>query len=130
MNLGRAFPTGGAFSGSYLADYLLETGHDLTVCDNPSLGRRRWMKITWEGANIDSCRQIFLISVHFARQCPGTTLLFHLGANTDVPRGNGDTRIDHDSCVMATYSVFVAVCSLIIQAHALCLKLRRVRLAP
>jgi len=39
-------------------------------------------------------------------------IVFHLGANTEIPRGTRDTRIDLDNCVMATYNALEAMRSL------------------
>ena len=42
----------------------------------------------------------------------GHDVIFHLGANTDIPRGNRDTRVDLDNCVLATFNVLESMRSL------------------
>lgn len=114
--LGRVFVTGGAgFIGSHLADYLLETGHDTTVYDNLSLSGRRWVdqNLGRPGYTFVQADLLDLDMLHEA--LAGHDTVFHLGANTDIPRGNRDTRIDLDNCVLATHNVLETMRSLSIK---------------
>lgn len=39
----------------------------------------------------------------------GHDIVSHLGANTDIPRGYTDTRMDLENCTIATFNVLEAV---------------------
>lgn len=102
--------TGGAgFIGSHLVDYLLDAGHFATVYDNLSLGRRKWVEHNL-GKPGYAFVQADLLDLDGLREAmTGHDTIFHLGANTDIPRGNRNTRIDLDNCVLATYNVLEAM---------------------
>lgn len=111
--LGRVFLTGGAgFIGSHLADHLLDTGHDATVYDNLSLSRRRWVEHNLGKLGYRFVQADLLDLAALREAMAGHDTVFHLGANTDIPRGNRDPRIDLDNCVLATYNVLEAMRSL------------------
>lgn len=109
-NLGRCFITGGAgFIGSQLAAYLLRAGNTITVYDNLSLGRQEWI-----GHLLDKPRFRFVQAdlrdpAAIQEAIAGHDLVFHFGANTDIPRGNQDTRIDLENETIATYNVLEAM---------------------
>ncbi len=107
---GRCFVTGGAgFVGSHLADYLLARGHAVTAYDNLSLGQRKWVEHNL-GKPGYTFVQADLLDLDAVRKAiAGHDIVFHLGANTDIPRGNRDTRIDLDNCMLATYNVLEAM---------------------
>lgn len=110
---GRSFVTGGSgFIGSHLADHLLGAGHAVTVYDNLSLGHRRWVEHNLRRPGF-AFIQADLLDVDALREAmAGHDVVFHLGANTNIPRGNRDTRIDLDNCVLATYNVLECMRSL------------------
>jgi UDP-glucose 4-epimerase len=108
--LGACFVTGGAgFIGSHLSERLLAAGNAVTVYDNLSLGRGEWI-----GRLLREPRfrlvESDLRDVNSLREAmAGHDIVFHLGANTDIPRGNQDTRLDLENDVIATHNVLEAM---------------------
>jgi len=106
----RCFLTGGAgFIGSHLADRLLAEGKAVTVYDNLSSGRRERIE-----HNIGQPRFTFieadLLDVPKLKEAmAGHDLVIHLGANTDIPGGNQDVRLDLENCTIATHNVLEAM---------------------
>ena len=104
--LGKCFVTGGAgFIGSHVSERLLAMGGSVTVYDNLSLGKRESIDhlfgdpcfrfIEADLRDIDALKE----AMH------GHDLVVHLGANTDIPRGSQDTRLDLENDIIATYNV-------------------------
>lgn len=109
-HLGRCFVTGGAgFIGSHLVDALLESGHEVTAFDNLSLGSRRWVEFNLGRPGYRFVQADLLDLKALRDAMVGHEVIFHLGANTDIPRGNRNTRVDLDNCVIATYNVLEAM---------------------
>jgi UDP-glucose 4-epimerase len=109
-SLGACFVTGGAgFIGSHLSERLLAAGSTITVYDNLSSGRREWIEhlldepgfrfIEADLRDIDSLKEA----------AAGHDVVFHLGANTDIPKGNEDTRLDLENDTIATYNLLEAM---------------------
>jgi len=108
--LGRCFVTGGAgFIGSHLSERLLAAGNTVTVYDNLSLGRREWI----EHLLHEPCFRFIEADLRdmeaLQEAMAEHDLVFHLGANTDIPGGNQDTRIDLENDIIATYNVLEAM---------------------
>jgi UDP-glucose 4-epimerase len=104
------FVTGGAgFIGSHVVDLLVSAGCKVTVYDNLSLSTDQYIadyvksgKITFVNANLTD-----LESVKAAMT--GHDIVWHLGANTDIPSGFKKPRIDLDNDVIATWNVLEAM---------------------
>jgi UDP-glucose 4-epimerase len=102
----RAFVTGGAgFIGSHLVDRLLAGGHEVTVYDNLSTGRRRFL----EGASAHAGFRLVEGDIQDAsalsRAVAGHDQVFHLAANADVRHGTAHPRRDLEQNTIATWNV-------------------------
>ncbi|MDP2948458.1 MAG: NAD-dependent epimerase/dehydratase family protein [Chloroflexota bacterium] len=105
-SLGACLVTGGAgFIGSHLAERLLAAGNGVTVYDNLSLGKREWIEHLFSEPRFRFIEADLRDMDALKEAMPGHDLVFHLGANTDIPRGNQDTRIDLENDIIATYNV-------------------------
>jgi UDP-glucose 4-epimerase len=109
-SLSACFVTGGAgFIGSHLSEYLLAAGNAVTVYDNLSLGRREWIKHLLGKPRFRFVRADLRDQEALREAMSGHDFVFHLGANTDIPRGTRDTRIDLENDTIATYNVLEAM---------------------
>ena len=102
--------TGGAgFIGSHVVDALLAAGREVTVYDNLSAGRLDSLRHNLENplfrfieadlTNLDALLDIM----------PGHDLIWHLGANGDIPGGFYNTEMDLRDNVIATRNVLEAM---------------------
>lgn len=108
--LGMCFVTGGAgFIGSRLSECLLAAGNTVTVYDNLSLGRREWIKHLLDKPRFRFVQADMRDQEALRKAMGGHDMVFHLGANTDIPRGTHDTRIDLENNIIATYNVLEAM---------------------
>lgn len=108
--LGRCFVTGGAgFIGSHLSERLLAAGNTVTVYDNLSLGRREWIEHLLHEPCFRFIEADLRDTEALQEAMAEHDLVFHLGANTDIPAGNQDTRIDLENDIIATYNVLEAM---------------------
>ena len=106
----RHFVTGGAgFIGSHLADRLIAEGNTVTVYDNLSSGRRERIEhhIGKEGFSFFHADLLDFETLREAMK--GHEVIWHLGANTDIPGGNKVTDLDLKNCTIATYNVLEAM---------------------
>jgi UDP-glucose 4-epimerase len=106
----KALVTGGAgFIGSHLVDRLLAGGHQATVYDNLSTGRRRFL----EGAAAqDGFRLVegdLLDQEALAAAVAGHDQVFHLAANADVRFGTEHPRRDLEQNTIGTWNVLEAM---------------------
>ncbi len=109
-NLGACFVTGGAgFIGSHLAERLLAAGNSVTVYDNLSLGRPEWIQHLFSNPRFHFVKGDLCDGAAVKEAIAGHELVFHLGANTDIPRGNQDPRIDLENDILATFSLLEAM---------------------
>jgi len=106
----RCFLTGGAgFIGSHLGDRLLAEGKTVTVYDNLSSGRREWIEHNIGRPGFTFIEANLLDAPSLAEAMAGHDLVIHLGANTDIPGGNQDIRLDLENCTIATHNVLEAM---------------------
>ncbi len=106
----RWFVTGGAgFIGSHVVDLLVSAGCKVTVIDNLSLSTDQYLaeyaksgKITFHRAD--------LADLEFLKEAmQGHDIVWHLGANTDIPSGYTKHRIDLENSVIGTCNVLEAM---------------------
>ena len=103
---GRYFITGGAgFIGSHMVERLLCEGHDVTVYDNLSLSSGEWLESARDRKGFKFVRDDLLHLKALTEAMRGHDTVIHLGANTDIQRGNLDPRLDLDNCTVATFNV-------------------------
>lgn len=105
----KFFITGCAgFIGSHMAERLLAAARGVTGYDNLSLGRKEWIAHLFDNPRFTFI-QADLLDLDFLKEAmAGHDVVVHLGANTDIPRGNTHTRIDLENCTIATFNVLEA----------------------
>jgi UDP-glucose 4-epimerase len=110
INLGKCFLTGGAgFIGSHLGDRLLKEGNEVTVYDNLSSGKLENIKQNMKDKNFHFIKADMLDFETLKQSMQGHDLIWHLGANTDIPGGIRDTEMDLKNCIIATHNVLEAM---------------------
>ena len=108
--MARYFITGGAgFIGSHLVDRLLADGNEVTVYDNLISGRKENIR-SHLGKSTFRLIEANLVDFHSLEQAmKGNEVVWHLGANTDIPGGNRVTDLDLNNCTIATRNVLEAM---------------------
>ncbi|HJL58918.1 MAG TPA: NAD-dependent epimerase/dehydratase family protein [Candidatus Thalassarchaeaceae archaeon] len=100
--------TGGAgFVGSHLVDLLLDAGHDVSIFDNFSSGRREFLQHHGEDVTVIEGDLLDLGAVNQAMQ--GIEIVYHLAANPDIRLGTTITDTDLKQGTVATYNVLEAM---------------------
>jgi len=106
----KVFVTGGAgFIGSHVTDTLLAEGCQVTVYDNLSSGKLRWIEHHFGKENFKFVRADLLDFDTLNKAITDHDLVWHLAANTDIPGGFINTDIDLKNCVIGTYNVLEAM---------------------
>jgi UDP-glucose 4-epimerase len=106
----KHFVTGGAgFIGSHLIDRLLAEGKNVTVYDNLSLASDENIKHHFGKNNFRFIQGDLLDFNKLKESMSGHDVIWHLGANTDIPGGNKITDLDLKNCTIATRNVLEAM---------------------
>jgi UDP-glucose 4-epimerase len=102
----RYLITGGAgFIGSHAVDRLLSEGHEVTAFDNLSSGQRRWLASHEGDPRFRFVEGDILDRQLLQQTMTGHDVVLHLAANTDIPSGYTQTRLDLDNCIIGTWNV-------------------------
>ena len=106
----KAFVTGGAgFIGSHLVDRLMAEGAEVTVYDNLSSGKKEFIEHHIGKTNFHFIKADLLDFDALKKAMKGHEIIWHLAANTDIPRGNKITDLDLKNCTVATRNVLEAM---------------------
>ena len=104
------FVTGGAgFIGSHLVDRLMKKGEKVTVYDNLASGRKENIGHHIGKENFRFLEADLLDFETLKEAMKGHEIIWHLGANTDIPTGNKVTDLDLKNCTIATHNVLEAM---------------------
>jgi UDP-glucose 4-epimerase len=104
--MAKYFITGGAgFIGSHLVDKLMNEGNQITVYDNLVTGQRKWIVHHIGKPNFRFVQADLLDLETLKQAMKGHEIIWHLGANTDIVKGNNITDFDLKNCTTATYNV-------------------------
>ena len=104
--------TGGAgFIGSHLVDALLNDGHNVTVIDNLSLGRKSNIQHNLDNKNFAFVEGDILDDELFLSLFENNKfdIVFHLAANSDIARSHANPSIDLNMTFMTTFKVLEAM---------------------
>lgn len=106
----KVFMTGGAgFIGSHLVDKLLGDSNEVTVYDNLASGKVDWIKHHFGKPSFRFVEADLLDLETLKQAMKGHEVVWHLGANTDIPGGNKIPDLDLRNCTIATYNVLEAM---------------------
>ena len=112
-NLGLAtshFVTGGAgFIGSHLVERLMEEGKKVTVYDNLASGKKENIEHHLGRKDFKFIPADLLDFQTLKESIRSHEIVWHLGANTDIPTGNKVTDLDLKNCTIATRNVLEAM---------------------
>jgi len=102
----KTFVTGGTgFIGSKLVDRLIERGDSVTVYDNLSSGKIRFIEMHTNNKNFTFVKADILDFDMLKKSMKGHDIIFHLAANADIRYGTEHTRHDIEQNLLATYNV-------------------------
>jgi len=107
----KCLVTGGAgFIGSQLADFLLDQGHEVSVIDNLSWGKKEFLSHNSKNPKFKFIKLDLLDkdSLTSAIQ-KDTDTVFHLAANSDIMRSTTDPEIDLKNTTIATFNLLEAM---------------------
>ncbi len=105
------FITGGAgFIGSHLVEKLLSDNNNrITVYDNLVSGKKENIAHCLGNGNLKFIEADLLDYAALTEAMKGHDIIWHLGANTDIPGGNKVTDLDLKNCTTATRNVLEAM---------------------
>lgn len=104
------FVTGGAgFIGSHVIDLLVSTGCQVTVWDNLSSSTDAYIKDYAAQGKITFIQKDLTDLPALTQAMAGHDIVWHLGANTNIPAGFSKHKIDLDNDVIATWTVLEAM---------------------
>jgi len=110
VKFSKHFITGGAgFIGSHLIDRLIAEGNEVTVYDNLVSGRKENIEHHQGKSNFRFIQADLLDFDTLRGAMKGHEVVWHLGANTDIVKGNNITDLDLKNCTMATRNVLEAM---------------------
>ncbi len=108
--MAKHFVTGGAgFIGSHLVDRLLKDDNVVTVYDNLISGRKEWIKHHFGKDNFRFVHADLLSFDTIKQAVEGHEIVWHFGANSDIPGGSKATDLDLKNGTIATYNVLEAM---------------------
>jgi UDP-glucose 4-epimerase len=108
--LTKHFITGGAgFIGSHLGDRLLGKGDEVTVYDNIASGKIENIKHNINRKGFKFIQADLLDFENLKQTMQGHEVVWHLGANTDIPSGINAPDLDLKNCTIATHNVLEAM---------------------
>jgi len=106
----KLFVTGGAgFIGSHLVNRLLKEGSQVTVYDNLVSGKKGNIEHLQNKINFRFIQADLLDFEALKAAMKGHEIVWHLGANTDIIKGNNITDLDLNNCTIATRNVLEAM---------------------
>jgi len=109
-NSERHLVTGGAgFIGSHLADRLLRQGHIVTAYDNFVSGKRAHIEPFLAHPRFTLVKGDILDLPRLSATMEGTDVVWHLAANTDIPKGNAQVILDLENCTIGTHRTLEAM---------------------
>mgnify|MGYP006288282491 FL=1 len=105
----KCFVTGGAgFIGSHLVDRLLDEGHDVTVFDNLSSGKKSFIAHHFDNPRFLFIKADLLQKHRIDQEIKGHNVVFHIAANPDVRSGVDDPSMAEKD-MQATYNLLDAM---------------------
>lgn len=108
--MSKYFVTGGSgFIGGHLVDRLMNEGNQVTVYDNLITGKRQWIEHHIGKRSFQFVQADLLDLPALQEAMKGYEIVWHLGANTDIPTGNRITDLDLKNCTEATRNVLEAM---------------------
>jgi UDP-glucose 4-epimerase len=108
--MAKYFITGGAgFIGSHLVDRLMSEGNQVTVYDNLVSGRKKDIEPHIGKKDFRFIQADLLDLKTLQESMKGHDIVWHLGANTDIPLGNRVTDLDLKSCTTGSYNTLEAM---------------------
>lgn len=107
----KYFVTGGAgFIGSHIVDSLIKQGHDVTVYDNLSSGKKDFIQHHLKNKKFIFVKNDILNFSVLKKTMKGHDFVFHLSANPDIKYSSKkETDLDLKQGTIATYNVLEAM---------------------
>jgi len=102
--------TGGAgFIGSHLVDRLIAEKNEVTVYDNLVSGQKENLKQHFNKQGFNFIQADILDIDALKKAMQGQEVVWHLGANTDIPTGTKVTDLDLKNCTIGTHNTLEAM---------------------
>ena len=108
--MAKYFVTGGSgFIGGHLVERLIGEGNQVTVYDNLVTGKKQWIEHHIGKNEFRFVEADILDFDTLKREMVGHDIVWHLGANTDIVKGNTVTDYDLKNCTYGTYNTLEAM---------------------
>jgi UDP-glucose 4-epimerase len=105
----KCFVTGGAgFIGSHLVDKILSQGHDVTVFDDLSSGKKEFIGHHYDNEHFLFIKADLINKRRIEKEIKGHDVVFHIAANPDVRSGADDPSIAEKD-IKVTYNLLDAM---------------------